>query len=317
MPQTRSANEPTMAKQPDAMRAAHVVAAARQKLMELASIPEGASIRAITKAVVKAGDSEGVGALLQVAVLTPVNGQRALSKAAMVRFRDEAARCFAGLQNVALNFSVVTSLFLTIFVALTVQTTFSEPYNAPDAFGEGPWTEFATWVIPDSSLSFFGNSSSSFVSPGDRGVQRALRRSFITAEWITLALGTAYCLIGLWESLIIYATWASIPDPITKYQYILDNPGTGPTLWGFFYTELFLLAIALTLVTARVSAIAFLCNLFGFCFFMFRFKYSFAVGSCAALCRTLHAEAHRVLAQEPFDDDDLVVLARRLPTEGL
>ena len=28
------------------------------------------------------------------------------------------------------------------------------------------------------------------------------------------------------------------------YQYILDNPGTGPTLWGFFYTELFLLAIA-------------------------------------------------------------------------
>ena len=292
----------------DATRAARVVENARQKLEDLARIPESASIRSITRAVVKAGDAEGVGALLRLAALRPSRGN-ALSKTAMVRFRAESERCFDGLQKVALNFSVVTSLFLTIFVALGVDTTFSEPYDAPEQFGEGPWEELATWVIPDASASLFGNSS--LVSLSDRGAQRALRRTFITVEWVTIALGTAYCLIGLWESLIIYATWANIPDPITKYQYILDHPGTGPSLWGFFYTQLGLLAIALTLIAARVSGIAFLCNLFGLCMFTVRFNYSFygSGGSCAALCRSLHSEVHRLLAQGyNYDDNEMVVL---------
>ena len=105
----------------DAMRAARVVENARQKLEDLARIPESASIRSITRAVVKAGDAEGVGALLRLAALRPSRGN-ALSKTAMVRFRAESERCFDGLQKVALNFSVVTSLFLTIFVALGVDT---------------------------------------------------------------------------------------------------------------------------------------------------------------------------------------------------
>lgn len=290
----------------DAMRAARCVENARQKLTELTKVPETASIGTVTKAIVKAGDSEGVGALLRLAALRPIGNE--LSRNSMVRFRAEADRCFEGLQKVALNFSVVTSLFLTIFVALAVDTTFSEPYDAPEQFGEGPWQELASWVVSDASFTFFSNST--FVSPSDRGAQRALRRAFITAEWATLALGTAYCLIGLWESMIIYATWASIPDPITKYQYILEHPGTGPSLWAFFYTQLGLLALALTLIAARVSGIAFLCNLFGLCFFTCRFYYSFYAkgGSCAALCRSLHAEAHRLLAQGYYDDNELVVM---------
>ena len=82
----------------DATRAARVVENARQKLEDLARIPESASIRSITRAVVKAGDAEGVGALLRLAALRPSRGN-ALSKTAMVRFRAESERCFDGLQK--------------------------------------------------------------------------------------------------------------------------------------------------------------------------------------------------------------------------
>ena len=87
-----------------------------------------------------------------------------------------------------------------------------------------------------------------------------------------------------------------------RYQFILDHSvwHRGPSLWGFFYTQL------LHSISARVSGIVFLCNLFGLCLFTVRFKYSFYApgGSCAALCRSLH----RLLAQgyNYRDDDDVV-----------
>ena len=190
-----------------------------------------------------------VGALLRMAKID-IDSDGRLSEKAYARFQSEGENVMDMLQNVTLNWTILLSLFLTIYVSLAIMHSGEPAYAAHSkvvAFGTddelpsayAPWTDFASYAWPD-----------------DAHAQAKLRRSFYIGECITIGLGLFFCATGLMNVLIVYSVFgAAFPDIQSKVEFMHNYPAPMFYLWGSFDGAVLVLPPALAFVTARSSAL--------------------------------------------------------------
>ena len=251
----RVAAPPPPATTDDATRAVALVQNARQLLKPFADLPERKYMRVINYVSEKLGGPEAAGALLRVARIHLDAGGSRISQAEFSRLISECNELFELLQNILLNWTVILSLFLTIYVTLAVMHSGSVAYEHGTAqthwaFGDGSadagaWSDLATFAWPD-----------------DDEAQQGLRRGLYVAECAFVAFGCCLCMCGLMNVLVIYSFFSTaLPDNLTKLEFLFEEPNRKgmASLWASFDMSLSTLGLSVAFQTARSSAIMSLC----------------------------------------------------------
>ena len=227
------------------LRAGKVIMKARDLLETMRSVPEDANVHKIVPKQLKIGGPEAVGTYCRIALLN-VGEDGSLSDADMVRLRSEGELIMDMWQNVMLNWSVIFSLFMTIFVSVAILHTGSPAYATLEsqhtAFGmDGPseYTDLA-----------------SFIWPEDEQAQADARRRLYTGEVVMVAIGITCCASALIIVLILYTAFgASIPDLMTKFEIMYQLPNTLGLVWAFFDGLVCFVPLTVAFATARSSAL--------------------------------------------------------------
>ena len=147
------------------------------------------------------------------------------------------------MQNLTLNWSVVLSLALSLFVSMAILHTGNAAYSTVDA---------AHWAFDDSAWS----DLASYAWPEDLDAQAALRRGLYIGECVTVCLAILMCISGLTFILILYTAFgAALPDMPSKLDFMLSHPMHCTLMWGVFDNLMFLVPLSLGFITARSSAV--------------------------------------------------------------
>ena len=243
-------------------RAAVVIKRAREYLRPYAELPPNAGYFKRMNKNGEMGAPETLGVLLRVAAIeidgpktSADDGVATLSPAAFVHFQREGLEVMEMMQSVTLNWSVILSLFLTIYVAMAVMHTGSAAY-APqgaqrvafvgaDGLGQQPPVEFA-W-----------GDLASYAWPNDPIAAAGLRRGLYVAECVSIIAGIVSCLAGIVNTVSIYdGLSVGTPNIVMKFEYILENPKGIGALWVAFDANLFFfLPASVAFSCARSSAI--------------------------------------------------------------
>ena len=233
-------------------RVSSLVKLSLAQLQPLAELPDDASANTVVQFTCeKLGGPEPVSMMLRLCDLS-VEEDR-LDAQALQQLKSDAVIYFDGLQNSALNMTVIYSLLLTIYVTLSVMAAGTSAYVTPlpDAashhyvFGEDEdaWADLAQWCWPD-----------------DVGARAALRRSAYVGECVINAVGALVCLVGMWEANFLYLSFGQgLPDVLTKVEYLFGRKDRVLSLWGFFDASLMGVPLSLVFISARCSGIAFCC----------------------------------------------------------
>lgn len=238
-------------------RGAALVRAARERLQQIADLPDSTSTGdAVSFIFGKMGGPEPVSMMLSLCELRLDRDGRLLEVCSLQRLQEHAHVYLEGLQNLALNMTVIYSLLLTIFVTLTVIHAGTPVYAATldddgasagaAIFGDqhDAWAELAQWCWP-----------------ADMESKAALRRGFYVGECVVNSLGALVCFAGLWEANFLYVAFGTgLPDAMTKLEYLFEKNDRMLNLWKFFDVALLTTPVSLVFITARVSFIAFLCS---------------------------------------------------------
>ena len=239
----------------DLARGGALVISAREQLQSLIELPENTSaVKAVHIIFNKMGGPEPVSMMLRLVELN-LDAHGRLDDAHSLQRLNESAHIFMeGLQNSALNMTVIYSLLLTIFVTLTVMhagapmyhTTAASAADATAVFGAqyDAWAELAQWCWP-----------------ADPDAKAALRRGVYVGECAVNAFGALVCLWGIWEANFLYLAFGTgLPDALTKLEFLFEKKeGRINSLWTFFDMALLATPLSLGFITARVSGIAFVC----------------------------------------------------------
>ena len=145
----------------DDERIAAVVRSARTKLICFAEIDESEVYKCVScnqkfnKAVDKTGGPDSVGALLKLASYGGADG-KFLSRSELQRFQAEVTLLIDTFSATNLNYTVLFSLFMTMYVTLLVLHVGSNAYSAPlpnslsvEGQPTGVWTDLATFCWPN------------------------------------------------------------------------------------------------------------------------------------------------------------------------
>ena len=294
----------------DASRAAAVVIEARRKLRPLAEEPKPSG-KWLNDYCSKNGALEGVGLLLRFAAIE-LEDVDALSEAGMSRFHSEMAAVIEQLQQVTLNFSVLSSLFLTIFVALAVQHAGSAAYydngtrESPFIDKQEDWDDYGAW-----------SDLATYAWPHDTMAQRKLRRALYIGECVVLFAGIFVCLAALIQQLLVFTMYgASLPTLVVKAEFIMAKLTRLTDVWYYFDVMVILIVpLSVAFVCARSSAIAGLCG-FGLTGLMIVYAAVNGTvrGTCVDVLFCQYREARGLLADGFLETD-----AQRLwrpPTAG-
>ena len=147
------------------------------------------------------------------------------------------------MANMTLNWSVLFSLLLGMYVSMAILHTGNPAYPPVDAahwaFDDLAWTDLASYAWPD-----------------DEEAAASLRRGLYIGECVTVCLSILMCIVGLMFILILYTSFgAALPDVPAKLDFMLSNPYHCSAMWGLFDWLMFLVPISLGFVTARSSAV--------------------------------------------------------------
>ena len=191
------------------------------------------------------GKLDGVGVFTTMAGFKLTNGT--ISDAELARFKSEGALLIDTLATVALNYLVVCSLLLTIYVSLIVSggSVFDVRTGVDGiAAGLGAWADLPA-----------------FAWPGDEDAQAALRRALYAIEYGLLGLGMASSTIGMFVAVFFYIMVSTgLPSTIAKLEDLSENPAKLSALQDYSLNGgIDVLTFALPFVAARSSAIAFFC----------------------------------------------------------
>jgi hypothetical protein len=106
----------------DLARAAALVHAARDRLQQLADLPDTTSANKAVDVIFsdKMGGPEAISMMLSLCELHLDEQDRLLEGRSLQRLQEVAHAYIEGIQNATLNMTVIYSLLLTIFVTLTV-----------------------------------------------------------------------------------------------------------------------------------------------------------------------------------------------------
>ena len=279
-------------------RIGNVVALARHKLRAFATLDEGMMSYFLFRPKMVAigmtlGGFDGIGALLKMATFD-VTGDGVICTSDIHSFQSEGALLTEQLQAGTLNYTVVYSLFLTIFVSLAVLHAGRNAYEIPE---EDVALRIGSYYSEEGREIFADLAT--YAWPADFAAQLSLRRSLYEGEYISLAFGTVACIIGLLDSLLLYISMSTaLPSVICKLEYIVGAPWRLVVLlWLLFFAAVPSLMLALLFIAARASAFAAFCfgaGVLCFLFWEFFFLQS-SHGSVTTTLRHEHSEARRLL----------------------
>ena len=242
----------------------------------------------VKKLMDKLGQLDGVGALIKMASYTIDEGAGTIANDELARFHVECQALVADIQGACLNYSMIVTLTLTIYVALIALKTGESAYYPDDHYEADPTVslyadrcDFAAWIWP-----------------GDMEAQRGLRRGLYCAECVTLALGPIACFMGLEECLFLYTCLSTgLASVISRCEFILHHPERLAMLFMGHALSVDVLMVGLPFVAARASAMMFLCVLTTSCLYLIVYV-SYLTGTYGSMTLVLqaqHSEARRLL----------------------
>jgi hypothetical protein len=278
-------------------RVASVIKMARAKLTPFAATeyPWNGMLNfnnAMPKEYIELGMGDGVGVMLKMAILE-LSEDGTVTDAILAKFELEGEKLMDALQGCVLNYTVLDSLILTIFVSLVVLHAGGNAYtvganDVAQRLGD-PTGAHSAWA-----------DLATFLSPEDATTQEAIRRVTYCCEYIGLAIGTLLCSVGLWETLFFYQTVSTgLPSVVSKCEFIIDYPKRLTFILNSFGMALVFLLLTLPFVVARSSAIASIISLaVGLLWWAFDCRtFGSRRGQVAGLMLAQHREAQRILAR--------------------
>jgi hypothetical protein len=161
------------------------------------------------------GQDDGVGFLLRTAAFhVDENG---ISHEELARFRDEGSLLIDTACSSLLNFSVVLSLLLTIFVTLQIIHVDRELDDRAS--------------LIETSM---GNGSSAAAAPADSWPMdlRGVRWWAYVGECVFASLGTYTCLFNLIRAIQQYSALANLPTVVSKCEYIMTDLSRLSSSWN-------------------------------------------------------------------------------------
>jgi hypothetical protein len=226
-------------------RIARLITTARSKLEPMASADHFDTAKA-NKAHVELGDIDGVGLLLKIASF-PLKADGTVGEEELRHFERESTLLIDTLCSSMLNYSVLLSLLLTIFVSLQVAHVGSEPYEqAPLSHKLGTTRNTAA-----------AGDAAAFLCPQD---PESFRWVFYVLECIFLSAGTLVCVLGLGACLGSIIMLSNLPSAASKLEFLMGRLKRLAAASGLLSLSIMLLiVVVLPAVLARASAVAFLC----------------------------------------------------------
>ena len=228
------------------------------------------------------GSQDGIGFLLKMAsVETEHDGT--ISDSELQRFRREGVDLVDGLASGVLNYSVVLSLFLTIFTSLVVLHAGKGPYDL---------------LVPGPRLGSASDTAAAADAADYLWPENAvgLRWGFYVVEWSFLAYGTIVSSAGLMQCVFFYGTLSvHLPSLIAKCELIVAKPSKLTNVFQGFVQGLNALMTVLPCIAFRASAVAFLsmCAVFVL-YFTFQ-MYIATVGDVVDVLKAQQREARALL----------------------
>lgn len=287
----------------DNRRAALIVKRAREKLRPFALIPDTQNPQTLVQYVTQnLGGPDTAGMLLRLSK-HEIESDGSLAPATLHLFIAEGEAAFEVLQNVTLNWTVIFSLFMTIYVTLAVMTSGSAAYTTTDEAGlvfassstdsahtGSAWSDFATFAYPSEASS---------------EARATLRRGLYIAECVMICTGFPLCLMGVLNAVMLFSSFGgALADVISKYEFLFASFTPMIFTWITFDGSLFLLPLAVLFAAARASAIMFLGLVVGFCL---TFVYMAKIGgpNAYALHILMQQSARRHLALEQATEHEV------------
>ena len=282
----------------DFTRGATTVLRARELLRPFAALPS-TNLTKIINGADSLGGQEAMGMLLRVANI-PLEGGGKISAASFAQLVAEGSAALETLQNTMLNWTILQSLFLTIFVSLAVLNNGAPAYplsaNAHLVFVADPQAAASGAARGATSAAAWGDLAS-FAAPSDLEAQASIRRGLYVAECALIAAGLVACVVALMTANLCYGyIGAGLPDALSKVEFLMDTRSSGGNLWKIFDVVLLLLHLTVGFVTARSSAIMCMCIFAGFgCAQLVIFGVVIPCGPVAVGHLNLWRNANRVL----------------------
>lgn len=231
-----------------AERTARLIIAARAKLEPLMS--EKLTYKQANKIYAKIGDLDGVGLLLKLVSFDVDADGSSVSDDVLREFQREGALMVDSVTSSLLNFSVLFSLFLTIFVSLQVLHLGGEPYAQATS----------SLKLGTTSRTAAAGDAAAFLWSQDAERQETFRWVCYAVECVFLSLGTLMCGIGLMSTMQRYMMICNLPSVAAQIEHMMGRLQTH-SLVGFmmFMSILILIVAVLPMMLVRASAVAFLC----------------------------------------------------------
>ena len=231
-------------------RAARLIATARSKLEPMASADQFDATKA-NKAHVELGDIDGVGLLLKIASFQ-TNADGTVGEEQLQHFEREGAMLIDTLCTSMLNYSVLLSLFLTIYVSLQVAHVGREPYEQAPS----PVRPAEEYKLSTTSSTAAAGDTAQFLWPQD---PEAFRWVFYVLECFFLSAGTFACTLGLLACTGRFIMLSNLPSVAAKLEYLMGRLKWLAYSSGMVSLSVLLLIVgALPTMLARASAVAFL-----------------------------------------------------------
>ena len=254
---------------------------ARTRLQDLADLDDLTCFlfKPAIKVIVKLGVTDGIGLMLRAARF---GFGGLLTDAEIQRFDHEVVDTIESMSASVLNYSVILSLLLTIYVTLGVLHVGTGPYAGGD----------------DAALRLdaFGaaGDAASYLSPAD---PQSFRFGFYVAECVLIMLGTNVCFAGLLRALAVYnAITVELPSAVARCEYILAKPTRVSAIKDGTQIGLICLASAVPCILVRSSAVAFLCAVGMWAYIFCWWLHYMCLGELLDIVVAQHREARSLLA---------------------
>ena len=307
---TRTMDEPSNVTQTDHERVAALVSVARGKLKPFASLAENraASLQREQKIVNAAGFVDGIGILLFVSAHGTSSEPPAVSRASSQKLLRSAPDLLQGIQNAALNYAVIATLALTVFVTLGVLHAGGNAYGVspeevglnldPEHNGAHPFTDLATWAWPADALA-----------------QANLRRVLYCIECGLIAYGMMLCGICFFEALCLFiVTTTALPHVLEQLEFLVRSNHKLSTVYYTASGAFDMIILVMPFVAARASAAMFIAVSSGAVGFLAWGQYiMLPAGTFGKILRAQHQMAHRQFHGARSSPEDS---ATTLPSSG-
>ena len=233
----------------DRERIATLVRTARNQLEPYARLADSdfncaAFSKKVNKEFTRLGGFDGVGATMKLASFDVEKCDSEYS-----RFEKEAAVLIDGVQAALLNYAVLLSLFLTVYITLIILHV-TRGYDLESAPAESSFE----LLEPRNMYGDFA----SFAYPDDTASQRVVRRFFHWGECIWLNVGLCAVTHTLNLASCYYTMMSTgLPDLVTKCEYLLYRSDQMTTVWmGTLFAGAQCIHWSLLFVAARLSFVA-------------------------------------------------------------